>query len=124
VWQDARHKNEKFNAFGLSGGENLLTAAYGGDNSNTASTSTTVPQNVSLVQITTPLPLLNGLVGTPYSVTLSAAGGTPPYTWQLIGSLPQGLSWDAGAAPTVFPLPAGFTKTSETVNGPGFVSIV
>jgi hypothetical protein len=84
-----------FSASGLTGGENLITAAYGGDNNNTASTSTALSQNVNLVQITTPLPLLNGLINTPYSVTLSAAGGLPPYTWQPIGSLPQGLSLDS-----------------------------
>ena len=33
------------------------------------------------------------MVGTPYSVTLSAAGGTTPYTWSIsAGSLPAGLT--------------------------------
>ena len=42
---------------------------------------------------TTTLP--GGIVGIPYSATLAASGGTPPYTWSLAtGSLPSGLSLD------------------------------
>jgi hypothetical protein len=37
--------------------------------------------------------LVTGTVGTPYSQTLTATGGTPAYTWSLIaGRLPGGLS--------------------------------
>lgn len=36
---------------------------------------------------TTNLPI--GAVGTPYSVTLSATGGTPPCTWRLVSSAPH-----------------------------------
>jgi large repetitive protein len=36
--------------------------------------------------------LFPGQVGSPYSFTLSATGGLPPYTWTVIGSLPLGLS--------------------------------
>jgi hypothetical protein len=36
--------------------------------------------------------LVNGAVGSPYSVTLAATGGTGSYSWQLIsGTLPNGL---------------------------------
>ena len=45
----------------------------------------------ALLITTSSLP--NGQVGTAYSVSLAASGGTPPYTWSLIsGSLPAGLS--------------------------------
>ncbi len=43
----------------------------------------TVP---TLVFTTTTLP--NGKVGTPYSQTLVASGGTPPYTWSVSTALP------------------------------------
>jgi hypothetical protein len=33
----------------------------------------------------------------PYALTVSAAGGLPPYRWRLQGSLPQGLSLDAAS---------------------------
>ncbi len=43
---------------------------------------------------TTSLP--NGQVGTAYSTTLAASGGTSPYTWSLTaGTLPAGLSLSA-----------------------------
>lgn len=49
---------------------------------------------VSLAQaltITTPSQLLPAMVGVPYSQTFAATGGTPPYTWSFLGSLPLGL---------------------------------
>ena len=36
--------------------------------------------------------LAPGNVGTPYSVTLSATGGKPPYSWTSAGALPPGLT--------------------------------
>jgi len=48
---------------------------------------------VALAVMTTSLP--NGTVGTAYTTTLQAAGGTPPYSWSITGTLPQGLTLDA-----------------------------
>ena len=46
----------------------------------------------SIVTITT-TSLPNGTVGTAYSATLAASGGTTPYSWSIIsGALPAGLS--------------------------------
>jgi large repetitive protein len=40
-----------------------------------------------------PDPLPGGTVGIPYSFTLTASGGVPPYTFALVsGTLPAGLS--------------------------------
>jgi hypothetical protein len=60
----------------------------------------TVPQAQGAVTITISVPLgitttavPSATVGTIYSTTLAATGGTPPYTWTLVsGSLPVGLS--------------------------------
>lgn len=41
--------------------------------------------------------LPNAQIGVPYSATLNATGGTPPYTWSLSGLLPSGLTFDASA---------------------------
>ena len=38
--------------------------------------------------------LPNGVAGANYSVTLTANGGTPPYTWSVSGALPAGLTLD------------------------------
>ena len=41
--------------------------------------------------VTTPSQLLPALVGVNYTQTFTAAGGSPPYTWSFLGSLPAGL---------------------------------
>ena len=46
-------------------------------------------------------------VGTPYSVTITASGGTPPYTFSVTGSLPPGLALSTGGVLAGTPLVAG-----------------
>ena len=43
-----------------------------------------------------PPTLPDGVVGTPYSQTVSASGGTAPYTYAYSGTLPNGLSLNTG----------------------------
>ena len=67
----------------------------------TDSTSLTATTNLSInivpVPSITTSSLPTGKVGTAYSQTLSATGGTPPYTWAITnGSLPGGLTFNAG----------------------------
>ena len=57
-------------------------------NGKTGSTVLTVQTPLAIT--TTSLP--NGTKGDAYSATLAASGGTLPYTWSIIGSLPSGLS--------------------------------
>lgn len=45
---------------------------------------------VPVFRITTAT-LPSGSIGTPYSTTLSASGGIPPYRWKKIGLLPKGV---------------------------------
>ena len=55
----------------------------------------TVTQNSGTpggLTITTPPNLPVATVNSNYSVTLSASGGQPPYTWSVIGTLPAGLT--------------------------------
>jgi subtilisin family serine protease len=63
---------------------------------------------------TTSLP--DGTVGVPYSQTLQATGGTPPYTWSLDAALPAGLSLDASTgAISGTPSSAGTSSFTATV---------
>ncbi len=62
--------------------------------------------------------LSGGWVGTPYSLALGAAGGKPPYTWQVSdGSLPAGLELDVGGLISGIPAAAGKATFTLTVTG-------
>jgi len=63
----------------------------GGQVSNSATYA--IAASSSPLTITAPPTLPTGAVGTLYSQSLSAVGGTPPYSWSLVsGALPSGLS--------------------------------
>jgi hypothetical protein len=58
--------------------------------------------------ITTTSPLASGVVGTLYSTTLAASGGTTPYSWTIVaGALPPGLSFAASGLISGSPTTAG-----------------
>lgn len=60
----------------------------------TVTKSVAITINPTPTIVTTSLPA--GVVNQAYSQTISMAGGTSPFTWQLTGSLPTGLSFDSG----------------------------
>jgi hypothetical protein len=75
---------------------------------------------VSAPAITTSSPLPNGTVGVAYSQSLSATGGTPPYTWSVIsGSLPPGLSLSSGGVLSGTPTTASTYNFTVQVSGGG-----
>jgi hypothetical protein len=54
------------------------------------------PSSNTPPEITSPPSLTSGTIGVPYSATLTAAGGTAPYTWSITaGALPAGLTLSA-----------------------------
>jgi hypothetical protein len=58
---------------------------------------TTASGGGSLTVTTVSLP--GGTIGSPYSASLGASGGTPPYTWTVAtGSIPLGLNLSSGGA--------------------------
>ncbi len=61
---------------------------------NLANATYTITIGTALV-LTTASPLPSGVAGTPYSTTIFAAGGTPPYTFSITGTAPAGLSISA-----------------------------
>ena len=68
------------------------------DNRGTrASKALSIAASSGLTITTTQLP--NATQDVPYSTSLSAAGGSPPYTWSIVsGALPLGLTLSAGGA--------------------------
>jgi sugar lactone lactonase YvrE len=67
-----------------------------------------LPVAASPLSVTTTSPLPPGTVGTPYAQTLTAAGGTPPYSWSItFGTLPSGLTLS----------PTGSISGTPTVSG-------
>jgi len=90
------------------------------DSSNPAKTATkeftiTVNEQTQPFTITTE-GLPDGIVGTEYNATLSASGGTTPYTWSLIsGSLPTGLTLSNAGVISGTPSAAGTYNFSVKV---------
>ena len=75
----------------------------------TGSQSYTVTITAPAITIT-PSSLPQGNVGTPYSQTIVASGGTAPYTYSIVsGSLPPGLG--------TFPNSTGIVSGTPTLNG-------
>ena len=73
------------------------------------------PVGATALRITGPA-LPAGVVGTAYtSTTLTAAGGTPPYTWSASG-LPAGLSLSSGGVLTGSPTTVGLTGAMSSTN--------
>jgi hypothetical protein len=77
----------------------------------TATGTVTLTVVAAAVPVTvTPVSASSGVVGTPYSLTLTAAGGTAPYTWSVeSGTLPAGLWLSTGGVLSGTPTAAGTT---------------
>lgn len=66
--------------------------------------------------ITTASPLANGTVGTAYSSTLTASGGTAPLTWTVTaGTLPAGLTLSTAGVLSGTPTTVGTSNFTVTV---------
>jgi len=77
-------------------------------------TLTIVPATPPL-QITTTSPLPSGTQNGSYSTTMSATGGTPPYTWSItVGTLPTGLTLHA-ATGVIDGTPTGTGTSTITI---------
>jgi Putative Ig domain len=79
--------------------------------SQTATKSFSLTIGGVLLSITTASPLPSGSNGAAYSQTLTASGGTPPYTWSVTsGALPAGLTLSSGG------VISGTPSTTGTAN--------
>ena len=79
----------------------------------TAVTGDPHPEVPELVITTASLP--SGTVGSPYSATLAASGGTAPYTWSATG-LPAGLGISSGGVISGTPTTEGTFALTVTAN--------
>jgi uncharacterized protein (TIGR03437 family) len=68
------------------------------------------------VMITSSSPLPNGTVGGSYSYTMTASGGTQPFSWGLVGNLPPGLTLSSSGQITGTPTAAGTSQFTVVVN--------
>ncbi len=93
-----------------------VTDALSGSASKALSTSVNPAVSVAI----TALP--SGTVGWTYSTSLSASGGTTPYSWAIVsGTLPSGLSLNS-ATGTISGIPAlagSFSFTAQVTDGVG-----
>lgn len=103
----------------------VLSVMDSGQASATANYSVSVytpPPNLPTVQILTPS-LTVGMVGTPYSAVIEAAGGVSPYTFSVsLGSLPPGLSLSSGGQLSGTPTTAGSYNFTVRANDSGIGS--
>ena len=114
TWTSSSTAAATINASGLatavSAGTTTLTAALAG----VAGSTLLTVQAPSVAITTTSLP--NGVANAAYSATLTASGGTPPYTWSIAsGSLPTGLALNAtsGAITGMPTTAAAFSFTAQ-----------
>jgi hypothetical protein len=90
---------------------------HGEQRVSTPSFTVTAP---SAITISTASPLPAGTVGTVYSRTLVASGGTNPYAWSISsGSLPAGLSLSSGGVLSGTPTATGTSTFTAQVTGGG-----
>src|SRR5580698_4815337 len=87
---------------------------------NTASAVFTIP--ISAVTITTSSPLPNATQGSPYSDTLAATGGTPPYTWNLL-SQSGSNSWSLSSSGVLTGTPPNLETDTLTIQATDSLSV-
>jgi hypothetical protein len=99
-------------ATGIAPGLSTITATFGGSSGST--TVTVLPVPLTIVNTS----LASGTIGSAYSATMGAAGGSAPYAWSIIaGGLPSGLSLTTGGAIAGTPTTAGtFTFTMQVAD--------
>ena len=106
-----------------TGGPFNFTVGVNDSAGNTGSQAYTVHIGANILAVS-PAGLPNGMNGTPYSQTVTASGGTGPYTFVVSsGSLPAGLSLSSGGVLSGTPTgsgPSTFTVlATDSVNNTG-----
>lgn len=100
-------------AFGSGGG----SATYQSNPVSTTSSGAQVVSVASVLTITTTSPLPAATAGTPYSVTIAASGGTPPYTFALGSGWPTGFAIVPSSGKITGTFSASTYTSTTTVSG-------
>jgi hypothetical protein len=93
---------------------------------DSANRSATKPLSITVnpALVISNAPLQAGRVGEAYSRTLTASGGTPPYSWSLAsGALPGGLTLSSGGQITGTPIAAGTYNFAVQVADAGGIAV-
>ena len=123
--------NGAYSFTSLPEGSYTLTFEYPGYATNTDSGAVTPGQAVnrgSLLAlapvISTPTPLVAGLIGAPYTKQMTATVGLPPYKWSIVdGNLPAGLTLNTltgeiSGTPTVLGNSSFIVQVKDSGNAP------
>ena len=90
-----------------NGGQYTVVVSNSAGSVTSSAAILTVNASIPLLQVTSSQ-LAGGTVGSAYSATLSASGGTPPYSWSVSsGTLPTGLSLSSTGTLSGTPTVAG-----------------
>ncbi|PYS54919.1 MAG: hypothetical protein DMG13_06135 [Acidobacteria bacterium] len=101
-------------------GSSNFTIQVADSSSQTVSKSFSIAINPPPLSITTVPPLPAATVGTSYSQTLAATGGTPPYAWSVAsGALPAGLTLSAAGVISGSPITVGSSNFTIQVADSG-----
>ena len=102
------------------GSYSLTAVAYDNSGAITTSAAATVVVNSAITPPTiTTTTLPGGVIGAAYSQTLTASGGTTPYSWSVTGSLPSGLILDNGGVISGIPTTVGTATFTVQVTDKG-----
>ncbi|MDR6642731.1 outer membrane autotransporter protein [Luteibacter sp. 1214] len=117
---DSRNNNSTGLVYYTNNGDSSTTDSFSvidGDDNSVIPFSVTVQQAGPSVTTTT---LPDATVGTGYSQSLAASGGSTPYTWSLTGgSLPNGVTLSSAGVVTGTPTQAGSFNPVFTVTDSG-----
>jgi hypothetical protein len=96
TWRAAWYGNLNDSGSATFGGANWVLDANNPDHGEERVSVSVVVLAAAAPTISTASPLAAGTVGTAYSQTFAATGGTTPYSWSASTGLPAGLTFTAG----------------------------